>query len=570
MAYEFAKLFSKVVTHTFFRDIEVIGQENIPKDGPILLYGNHNNQFIDPLLIISNMTRKINFIAAAKSMRKPIIGDIGKALGGIPVERPQDLAKIGSGILKKYDGTYLFAENSQFTKQCQIHDSILIQGIDTIILIVEIISDTKIKVQCEDPSQLHVKDNKYKIQPKVDQSMMFEQVWLALKQGKCIGIFPEGGSHDNTTLLPLKPGICIMALGASQKYQTKVKLQPVGLNYFKGHKFRSKVIVEFGVPYEISQQLIDTYAINKRQAISKLLLEIEQQLKSVTIQAPSYSHLSAVIIGRSLYLPDRTRLSPQDLLQLTKRFLQAFYKLKEHPEVNQVLTEIKLYNYKLKALGVRDWEVMRMQKRIYLDLQIIGFNIFMTILCLLFAFPGYIMTIPITIILNMYAEKERKSALAGSKVKISGKDVVASFKVLASIIIVPISVFIYTVLFYLWLTVYKIVDEELTFRYTIIFLLMWPIYITAMIRSNDGLIRHARKVNSQILFYLYENKYRKLKIQREELQNKIRRLVDAFGEEVIQDFNQNRIVQKSQLVSPKSVAELDIQNVFESLQELGI
>lgn len=40
---------------------------------------------------------------------------------------------------------------------------------------------------------------------------------------------------------------------------------------------------------------------------------------------------------------------------------------------------------------------------------------------------------------------------------------------------------------------------------------MWPFYITAMIRSNDGLIRHARKVNSQILFYLYESKYRKLK-----------------------------------------------------------
>lgn len=68
---------------------------------------------------------------------------------------------------------------------------------------------------------------------------MFESVWQSLRAGDCIGIFPEGGSHDRTDLLPLKAGICIMALGAASKYNVKVALQPVGLNYFKGHKFRS-------------------------------------------------------------------------------------------------------------------------------------------------------------------------------------------------------------------------------------------------------------------------------------------------------------------------------------------
>jgi glycerol-3-phosphate O-acyltransferase/dihydroxyacetone phosphate acyltransferase len=43
---------------------------------------------------------------------------------------------------------------------------------------------------------------------------LYENVWSGLKDGKCIGIFPEGGSHDNLSLLPLKAGICIMALGA--------------------------------------------------------------------------------------------------------------------------------------------------------------------------------------------------------------------------------------------------------------------------------------------------------------------------------------------------------------------
>lgn len=38
----------------------------------------------------------------------------------------------------------------------------------------------------------------------VDQSGMFSAVHSALANGGCIGIFPEGGSHDRTDLLPLK------------------------------------------------------------------------------------------------------------------------------------------------------------------------------------------------------------------------------------------------------------------------------------------------------------------------------------------------------------------------------
>jgi glycerol-3-phosphate O-acyltransferase/dihydroxyacetone phosphate acyltransferase len=53
-----------------------------------------------------------------------------------------------------------------------------------------------------------------------------------------IGIFPEGGSHDRTELLPLKAGVTLMALGAVEKYKVPVKIVPCGLNYFFGHKFR--------------------------------------------------------------------------------------------------------------------------------------------------------------------------------------------------------------------------------------------------------------------------------------------------------------------------------------------
>jgi hypothetical protein len=134
-----------------------------------------------------------------------------------------------------------------------------------------------------------------------------------------IGIFPEGGSHDRTELLPLKAGVTLMALGAVEKYKVPVKIVPCGLNYFFGHKFRyiqqqtwwsaiagaalnaldvvawcggwvrwclanrSRVALEFGEPYEIlpESELVEQYRHDKRASCSALLETITARLRSV-------------------------------------------------------------------------------------------------------------------------------------------------------------------------------------------------------------------------------------------------------------------------------------------------
>ena len=44
----------------------------------------------------------------------------------------------------------------------------------------------------------------FQVAPHVDQSAVYSAVFQKLKENGCIGIFPEGGSHDRTELLPLK------------------------------------------------------------------------------------------------------------------------------------------------------------------------------------------------------------------------------------------------------------------------------------------------------------------------------------------------------------------------------
>jgi glycerol-3-phosphate O-acyltransferase / dihydroxyacetone phosphate acyltransferase len=64
-------------------------------------------------------------------------------------------------------------------------------------------------------AQIHDPNVEYAYQclPKVDQSNVFKHVEEALGNGGCIAMFPEGGSHDNSDLLPFKAGIAMMTFG---------------------------------------------------------------------------------------------------------------------------------------------------------------------------------------------------------------------------------------------------------------------------------------------------------------------------------------------------------------------
>ena len=66
------------------------------------------------------------------------------------------------------------------------------------------------------------------------------QVFKRLHERGAVGIFPEGGSHDRTEMLPLKAGFTIMALGALARHpELPLYIVPTGLYYFRAHAFRS-------------------------------------------------------------------------------------------------------------------------------------------------------------------------------------------------------------------------------------------------------------------------------------------------------------------------------------------
>jgi glycerol-3-phosphate O-acyltransferase/dihydroxyacetone phosphate acyltransferase len=210
-------------------------------------------------------------VSLKQSYKKKVIGFFGRLLHAIPVKRPQDYVTKGSGLVTSDGSGRVTGRNSKFSKEIHPGDTLKAAGLELLVKSVE--SDELLTTS---PVSSPFKDVEFKIVPKIDQSKIYEAVHSELKRGRCIGIFPEGGSHDRSTNLPLKAGVCLMALGAMAKFNITVTIQCIGLNYYQGHRFRSKAVLNFGVPYLIPRELATLYMQNRKQAIEILLNQIEK------------------------------------------------------------------------------------------------------------------------------------------------------------------------------------------------------------------------------------------------------------------------------------------------------
>jgi len=75
--------------NVYFRRIDVIGAENVPKDGPIIFVANHPSALLDPITIATNVDREIHFLAGSNWFGKGLRARFLKnQLNMIPVHRP--------------------------------------------------------------------------------------------------------------------------------------------------------------------------------------------------------------------------------------------------------------------------------------------------------------------------------------------------------------------------------------------------------------------------------------------------------------------------------------------------
>lgn len=488
----------------FFRSVEIVGLENMPKEGPLILTGNHNNQFVDGVVLLTNCSREISFMIAEKSFKRPVVGFLAKAFGCIPVSRPQDSGFRGAGVVHCGGTASLRGENTQFVSQLQQGCQVEIQ--DKTFKVKEVVSDVEAILDSEPSSSSE--PCKYKVFPKVDQGAMYTAVHKSLRRGCCLGIFPEGGSHDQTDLLPLKAGVAIIALDAYSKHGLQVPIVPVGLNYFAGHRFGGRVVVEFGTPINITEPIHAQYETDRRGATEALLKYVATGMRSVIVPVPDYLTLQQIYMVRRLYVPEGVKLSPGDTMDLNRRFAVGTFRIMQlargsagtssepgaredgaetqaalEPEdvsiIENVRAELADYMASLKKLGIRDHQVQQLSWWSTGDL--VGKFFYLMVTMALGLIPHVLFNLPVMTVASILAVGEQKKSLEASTVKLKARDVVLSYKIIYVIVFVPFLFLIYGTL------IWRLTSWTLTSR--IVVLASLPFFAFLGMKASEQGVR---------------------------------------------------------------------------------
>lgn len=536
LVYFSVKVFFHSICTIFFSSIEVLGQENIPQHGPVIFTGNHTNQFVDGAVVIVTTPRRVGFLVAEKSYNKRVIGDFCKAAGAIPVSRPQDTARPGTGKIR-FDNLTIHGEGTKFLS-LQKGEKIRPGRSPEVYRLVKALSDTE-GVLAEDIGDAspcndqHAADwVSYDILTAVDQSNMFHSVQAALANGQCLGIFPEGGSHDRTDLLPLKAGVAAIALGVADAHGVFVPIVPVGLNYFRGHRFRGRVVVEFGEPVHITEELLAIYRKSKRQAYQLLLHEIETSMRSVIVTAADYQELKLIHTARRLFPYNAAKLSTQTKLDLARRFSYAWKLIKEkyhYPAQSELLPEdlvslqghLIAYQDALDHWGLKDYQLLSK-----LDLSfahLLYTFLHGLIIVSLASIPSILLNLPVGILASYWASMEAKKDLKVSRVKITARDVLLSKKIQFSLLAVPTLWVIYALLLF-FLT-------NLPLKTILVVILSCPFFSYLGVMAVETSLVDLKDLRPAFLRLLpeYRKKMPELMKQRAELQKEVQGIVHKYG-----------------------------------------
>lgn len=179
----------------------------------------------------------------------------------------------------------------------------------------------------------------------------FVAVRQALLQKKVVCIFPEGKSHNEPELQPLKTGAARMVLEteAETGFELGVNVVPVGLTYSEKSRYRSRLATQIGIPIS-SQPHRKTYRQDAWSSVLQLTDEIDVGIRQVTLNLQRWEDLPLLSLAEKVWQGNhQSRFARlQALAQGDRIFSQ------QDPERLQGLRlRVSRFNERLNHLGMR-------------------------------------------------------------------------------------------------------------------------------------------------------------------------------------------------------------------------
>lgn len=162
----------------------------------------------------------------------------------------------------------------------------------------------------------------------------FRAAHASLRGGDAIGIFPEGLSHSEPSLAPLRTGAARIALGAVGTAGSPFPIVPIGLIFPAKGRFRSEGICIVGAPVQWDD--LAGRGDGDVEAVRELTRRIDEALREVTINLERRADERVVLAAERIFNAERGVHLPE-------------------PERVRALREVSLGLSRLRAEGPGGW-----------------------------------------------------------------------------------------------------------------------------------------------------------------------------------------------------------------------
>jgi glycerol-3-phosphate O-acyltransferase/dihydroxyacetone phosphate acyltransferase len=273
LLYALLRLIAGIALRWFYRDVRVRHAERVPRGAtPLLVVVNHPNALVDALLTGWAIPRRITITAKATLFENPVLGWFLRVAGVVPLRRASDERR-------------------------------------------RLASAT-----AADPATERVNRAR-----NIDA---FRAILEHLGHGGAVLIFPEGKSHDEPALAPLRTGPARIALQAHGEGRVRsLAIVPIGLVFERKETPRSRVLVDVGEPIDVARWVT---AMGDAAGVNALTEEIDRRLRDVTLnyattdeaaRTRGVARVFASLLGGPL--PVGADRSLEDEVELERRLAQA-------------------------------------------------------------------------------------------------------------------------------------------------------------------------------------------------------------------------------------------------------
>lgn len=185
----------------------------------------------------------------------------------------------------------------------------------------------------------------------------FSRCYEILGEGKALLIFPEGQSHSDPMLRPLKTGAARLALGHLERCGALPAVVPVGLNFSHKGRFRTSLLVQYGEPLAFEPQVDE----DPEAQVRRYTAEIERGLERVTLNVDSWRDLELLRHLQSFFnlRGRRGQKSLADRFRVLKQLIDAHRQLRARfpDEVEALAGKLERFKELCDKHGVQDYHL---------------------------------------------------------------------------------------------------------------------------------------------------------------------------------------------------------------------